>query len=79
MFVRKTTIKQIAFLLLMLLGSCTLFKNPTEPEKKDYYFAIFKVKGSLQDAHDKELTLEDLESKPWISDEDIEFYDWFRL
>ena len=71
--------------ILILFGALTLFgfntcsENPTEPEEENKHFAIYFLKDSkikIGEIIEDDLSGLKLQPKPWISDEDIDFYDW---
>lgn len=68
----------IVFLLFFLLSGCTKDDNPlitNEPTGFGIYFlADSTIK--IQDLLGKDISQLKLQSTPWISEKDIEFYDW---
>jgi len=69
----------VLFVLIILTISCSIWENPAEPLEENQSFAIYFLKdqnikiGEILEVDLSELILD---SKPWISDEDIEYYDW---
>jgi len=64
-------------LLILILYSCD--KNPTRNEKSNYSFAMYFLSDTtlkIQDVHEIPINELKLQNKPWISEDDIEFYDW---
>ncbi|MFA5806618.1 MAG: hypothetical protein WC879_18455, partial [Melioribacteraceae bacterium] len=70
--------KVIAIISLIVLQSCK--DSAVEPiSKNNYVFAIYYLKDTTLKAWDvwkKDLNDFDLEDKPWLTENDIDFYDW---
>ena len=65
--------------ILSLFGGCSDENPVTPPAKKDYPYAIFFLKDTnltFEEAANKNITLDDLADTPWLTQDDIQFYDW---
>jgi len=73
------TLLAIIFISIILTISCSICKNPTESNEENQSFAIYFLNDpniKYYDIAESDLAELTLESTPWISDEDIEYYDW---
>jgi len=62
--------------IIIIINSCD--ENPIM-EKDKSFFSIYFLKDDrlkMKDIYDKEISELELASSPWLSEEDIEFYDW---
>ena len=75
---RVTTIA-LVFISLAILNSCSKEDNPVIPERVLEDFGIYFLKDTtitIQQVLSGNLSDFELASTPWISSNDIEFYDW---
>jgi len=67
------------FFSVFLFLSCSETENPSYPNEQQRHFGIYFLKDSLLTEKDvKDVPIENLvlDDVPWISDDDIEFYDF---
>jgi len=66
-------------MLIILLWNCGGKKNPMSPETDEYTFAIYFLQNEnfkMADVYESDLNKLKLASKPWLTENDIRFYDW---
>jgi hypothetical protein len=69
----------IPYLFILIFIDGCHEQNPIVSPENNNAFAIYFLKDTtltFQEALSKNLTLNDLADKPWITQDDIEFYDW---
>jgi hypothetical protein len=74
----KTVILSGCCIIVFSLCNCRHEKNPLGPNA-DTHYAIYLLKNSETNTGqilDKDLSELQLQNQPWLSDDDIEFYDW---
>ena len=69
----------IFIVMVILLWNCERNKNPISPDANDLAFAIYFLKDEnlkIKDVFNKNINDLELASSPWLTDQDIRFYDW---
>lgn len=77
--IRNISLLIVFILLIVLTISCSICKNPAESTEENKYFAIYFLNDpniKYYDIAESDLAELTLESIPWISEEDMEYYDW---
>ncbi len=71
--------RSMYIMLIILLWNCGGKKNPMSPETDNYAFAIYFLQNEnlkMADVYESDLNKLKLASKPWLTENDIRFYDW---